>query len=174
MHHEKLFTLLEEVHAQVAESAGGVLATLRKTRATRWTRSSASTPRFPGSSHQLEDAFYEIEDFAESVRQYKSKTDFSPGRLDDVQARLSAIRALEKKYGDTIEQVLEYCRTGEQELAGMENWEEEKKSLEAEIARTEKEIAEVARELSDRSEDREARTCRSASKRSCGRWACPR
>jgi DNA repair protein RecN (Recombination protein N) len=101
-------------------------------------------------SHQLEDAFYEIEDFAESVRQYKSRTDFSPSRLDDVQSRLSAIRSLEKKYGDTAEQVLEYCRTAEQELAGMENWEEEKKTLEGEISRTEKEIAAVARELSEK------------------------
>jgi len=98
----------------------------------------------------LEDAFYEIEDFSENIRQYKSRADFSPGRLDDVQSRLSSIRALEKKYGDTIEAVLEYCRTGEQELAGMENWEQEKKNLETDIARTEKEIAEVARELSEK------------------------
>ncbi|MGA2481083.1 MAG: DNA repair protein RecN, partial [Spirochaetia bacterium] len=87
---------------------------------------------------------------AENIRQYKSKADFSPGRLDEVQGRLSAIRALEKKYGDTIEQVLEYCRAGEQELAGMENWEEERKTLETEIARMEKQIAEAARALSEK------------------------
>jgi DNA repair protein RecN (Recombination protein N) len=149
VHHEKLFTLLEEVHGQVAESAGGALAALRKTRHSMdeilGIDSSLSRP-----AHQLEDAFYEIEDFAESIRQYKSKADFSPGRLDDVQSRLSAIRTLEKKYGDTIEEVLAYCAAGEQELAGMENWEEEKKNLESEIARTEKQIAEAARELSER------------------------
>jgi DNA repair protein RecN (Recombination protein N) len=149
VHHEKLFTLLEEVHGGVAEGAGGVLAALRKAR-----RSMEDILAIDSSlsrqSHQLEDAFYEIEDFAESVRQYKARTDFSPGRLDDVQSRLSAIRSLEKKYGDTIEAVLEYCRAGEQELLGMENWEGEKKSLEEEIARTEKEIAGVARELSER------------------------
>jgi len=149
VHHEKLFTLLEDVHSGVAESAGGVLARLRKTRHAmdEILGIDASLSRL---SHQLEDAFYEIEDFAENIRQYKSKADFSPGRLDDVQARLSAIRTLEKKYGDTIEQVLAYCREGEQELAGMENWEEEKKNLEREIARTEKEIAEAARELSEK------------------------
>ena len=148
-HHEKLFTLLEEVHSQMAESAGGVLATLRKTRHAMDEIMAIDTS-LSRQSHQLEDAFYEIEDFAENIRQYKSKSDFSPGRLDDVQSRLSSIRALEKKYGDTIEQVLEYCRTGEQELAGMENWEEEKKNLTAEISRTEKQIAEAARELSDK------------------------
>ena len=149
VHHEKLFSLLETVHSGVAESAGGVLASLRKTRHAmdEILGIDATLSRL---SHQLEDAFYEIEDFAENIRQYKSKADFSPGRLDDVQARLSAIRTLEKKYGDTIEQVLAYCREGEQELAGMENWEEEKKNLEREIARTEKEIAEAARELSEK------------------------
>ena len=149
VHHEKLFTLLEDVHSKVSESTGGVLATLRSTRHAMddVLAIDASLSRL---SHQLEDAFYEVEDFAENIRQYKSKSDFSPGRLDDVQTRLSSIRTLEKKYGDTIDQVLSYCAAGEQELAGMENWEEEKRTLEQDIARTEKEIAEVARELSEK------------------------
>ena len=147
VHHEKLFTLLEEVHAQTAESAGGMLATMRRTRHAM-DEILAIDPSLSKLSHQLEDAFYEVEDFAENIRQYKSRTDFSPTRLDDVQARLSGIRALEKKYGDSIEKVLEYCRSAEQELAGMENWEQEKASLEAEIARTEKQIAATGEELS--------------------------
>lgn len=149
VHHEKLFTLLEEVHGRIAESAGGVLAVLRTARHAM-DEILGIDATLSRQAHQLEDAFYEIEDFAESIRQYKSRADFSPGRLDDVQGRLSAIRALEKKYGDTIEEVLAYAAAGEQELAGMENWEEEKKTLAADIARTEKQITEVARELSDR------------------------
>ncbi len=149
VHHEKLFTLLEEVHGAVAESAGGVLAPLRRSRHAM-EEILAIDPSLSKLSHQLEDAFYEIEDFAENIRQYKSRTDFSPGRLDEVQSRLSALHTLEKKYGDTVEKVLEYCRSAEQELSGMENWEEQKKTLEEEISRTEKEIAGVARELSDR------------------------
>ncbi len=149
VHHEKLFTLLEDVHGRTAESAGGVLASLRATRHAM-EEILAIDPSLSKLSHQLEDAFYEIEDFAENIRQYKARADFTPGRLDDVQSRLSAIRALEKKYGDTIEQVLAYCAEGERELAGMENWEEEKRKLGSEIARTEKEIAEAARELSER------------------------
>ena len=137
------------MHSHTAESAGGVLASLRKSRHAM-DEILGIDSSLSKLSHQLEDAFYEIEDFSENIRQYKSRADFSPGRLDDVQSRLSAIRGLEKKYGDTIEAVLEYCRTGEQELAGMENWEQEKKNLETEIARTEKEIAEVARELSEK------------------------
>jgi len=149
VHHEKLFTLLEEVHTQVAESAGGVLGTLRSTRhAMDEILGIDST--LSKLAHQLEDAFYEVEDFAENIRQYKSKADFSPGRLDDVQSRLAAIHALEKKYGDNIETVLEYLADGERELAGMENWEEEKQTLEQDITATEKEIGEAARSLSEK------------------------
>ncbi|MCX7038486.1 MAG: DNA repair protein RecN [Spirochaetes bacterium] len=149
VHHEKLFTLLEEVHSQSAESAGGVLATIRRTRHAM-DEILGIDPSLSKLAHQLEDAFYEIEDFAENIRQYKAKTDFSPTRLDEVQGRLSAIRALEKKYGDGIEQVLAYCRDAEQELTGMENWQEQKAILEAEIGRTEKEVAAVAEDLSRR------------------------
>jgi len=149
VHHEKLFTLLEGVHGAIAEAQGGVLGALRKARHSM-EEVLAIDSSLSRQSHQLEDAFYEIEDFAESVRQYKARTDFSPSRLDEVQGRLSAIRGLEKKYGDTVEKVLEYCRAGEQELSGMENWEEQKKSLQEEIGKTEKEIASVARELSEK------------------------
>jgi DNA repair protein RecN (Recombination protein N) len=148
VHHEKLFTLLEEVHTRISESAGGVLGVLRASRHAM-DEILGIDPSLSRLAHQLEDAFYEIEDFAESIRQYKSRSDFRPGRLDDVQGRLSAIRALEKKYGDTIEQVLDYCAAGERELAGMENWEEEKQKLESDIARTEKEVAALARRLSE-------------------------
>ena len=149
VHHEKLFTLLEEVHSQVSESAGGALGTLRSARHSM-DEILGIDPSLSRPAHQLEDAFYEIEDFTETIRQYKSRADFSPGRLDDVQSRLSAIRALEKKYGDTIEQVIAYCAAGERELAGMENWEEEKRKLESDIARTEKEVAALARQLSEK------------------------
>jgi DNA repair protein RecN (Recombination protein N) len=149
VHHEKLFTLVEQVHGQTAESGGGVLATLRTTRHAM-DEILAIDPVLSKLAHQLEDAFFEIEDFAENIRQYKSRTDFSPGRLDDVQSRLSALRTLKKKYGDSIEQVLSYGADAQQELAGMENWEEEKARLGEEIARTEREITETARLLSEK------------------------
>jgi DNA repair protein RecN (Recombination protein N) len=49
-----------------------------------------------------------------------------------------------------VEQVLEYGRQSERELAGMENWEQEKETLEGEIAKTETEIAAIGRDLSEK------------------------
>ncbi len=148
-HHEKLSTLLEEAYSSCAESSGGALSALRKARHAMdeiiGIDATLSKP-----AHQLEDAFYEIEDFTENIRQYREKAEFDPQRLEQVQERLAAIRALEKKYGDTIEDVLAYKKTGEQELAGMENWEEEKKSLTAQVSKVEAQIQAMAQELSQK------------------------
>jgi DNA repair protein RecN (Recombination protein N) len=146
-HHEKLSSLLEDAYARTAEAEGGALAGLRRARQAmdEILTIDASLSK---QSHQLEDAFYEIEDFTQSIRQYRDRAEFDPQRLEQVQERLSSIRALEKKYGDTIEKVLEFQRESEQELLGMENWEEEKKNLETEIAGSETQVTTLARDLS--------------------------
>ncbi len=115
-----------------------------------WKRSLGIDPALSKPAHQLEDAFYEVEDFAETVRQYRERAEFSPERLDAVQERLAAIRAAERKYGDTIDAVLAYLAASEQELAAMENYEEEKHRLEGEIGRTERELVGAGRELSQK------------------------
>ncbi len=148
-HHEKLSTLLEEAYAKSAEAEGGALAGLRRARQAMEEILTIDSS-LSKQAHQLEDAFYEIEDFTREVRQYRDRAAFDPQRLEQVQERLSSIRSLEKKYGDTIEKVLEFQRESEQELQGMENWEEEKKTLEAEIAKCESQVSALARELSQK------------------------
>jgi DNA repair protein RecN (Recombination protein N) len=148
-HHEKLFTLLEQVHESTAGAGGGALGQLRASRHAM-EEALGIDPALSKPAHQLEDAFYEIEDFAATVRQYRERAEFSPERLDAVQERLAAIRAAERKYGDTIEAVLAYLAASEQELASMENYEEEKRRLEEEIARTERELVAAGRELSQK------------------------
>ena len=148
-HHEKLFTLLEQVHESTAGGGGGALGQLRASRHAM-EEALGIDPALSKPAHQLEDAFYEIEDFAETVRQYRERAQFSPERLDAVQERLAAIRAAERKYGDTIDAVLAYLAASEQELSSMENYEEEKRRLEEEIARTERELVAAGRELSQK------------------------
>jgi DNA repair protein RecN (Recombination protein N) len=147
-HHEKLFTLLAQVH----EATAGPSGALGQLRASRHAMEEAIgiDPELAKAAHQLEDAFYEIEDFAETVRQYRERAAFSPERLDQVQERLAAIRAAERKYGDTIEAVLAYLEAGRRELAAMENYEEEQQRLGADIAATERDLVAVGRELSQK------------------------
>ncbi len=145
--YEKLSHCLEEVYNGTAESRGGALTFLRKARA-----SMSEVLRIdPGQkelSNQLDSAFYEIEDFVESIGHYRSSIDYNPARLESLEERLALIRKLKKKYGNTIGEVLKHSAHCHEELKRIENWEEDKKNCEAEITFVEKELRQKAETLS--------------------------
>jgi DNA repair protein RecN (Recombination protein N) len=145
--HEKLFMLVEEAYSDISESSDGALVKIRKARHSMEEAIQIDTA-LSSFHNQLEDAFFEIEDFIESIRQYKTSIEYDPKRLETCQDRLSLIQNLKKKYGDTIEEVLELCRKSQGELDGLENWEEQKQSLKNEIARLEGEVRTTGAELS--------------------------
>ena len=81
----------------------------------------------------LQEASYEIRDYGESM-------DFSPQRLDQLQSRMDTIDKLRKKYGATVADVLEQQANVQQELAAIENYDEDIAKLEQEIAAAEKQL----------------------------------
>jgi DNA repair protein RecN (Recombination protein N) len=153
--HEKLFMLVEEAYTDISsegsgsvgEGTDGAIGKIRRAR--RAMEEALQIDSSLSSYHnQLEDAYYEIEDFVESIRQYLSGIEYDPKRLEVCEERLALIQSLKKKYGDTIEDVIEFCRKSEEELEGLENWEEQKQSLKSEIMRLETELRTVGAELS--------------------------
>jgi DNA repair protein RecN (Recombination protein N) len=147
--HEKLFMLVEDAYSAISEGTDGALVGIRK--AKHEMEEAIQIDAGLSSYHnQLEDAFYEIEDFIEGIRQYKSGIEYDPKRLEACDERLALIQSLKKKYGDTIDEVLELCRKSEEELEGLENWEEQKQNLKAEITRLEGEVRALGADLSAR------------------------
>ena len=147
--HEKLFRLLEEVHGLLTASGTGALAALRRSREAmeEIAQIDAALAR---ASHQLQDAFFEIEDFAATVRGYISDERYDPARLAEVEARLALIQGLKRKYGDTVADVLAYRDKCARELDALENWEGEKEKLSREIQSLAGRLQEKAAELSER------------------------
>lgn len=145
--HEKLFRFVQEVYEATAESRGGALAGLREARnkLEELLEIDSGLSRTVG---QLQDAFYELEDVAESIRAYRSQLQFDPARLAETEERLFLIRSLEKKYGDTVKDVLDYAEKSRRDLDELENWEDKKKSLQEEIERTGEKLRATAEELS--------------------------
>lgn len=146
---EKLEQALETVLRNSVESRGGALAALREARAAMG-EASRLDPELAAAARQLDDAFYEIEDMVENIRRYRSSFNFDPGRLESLESRMAQIGRLKKKYGGSIEEILEYCSSSRQELERMENADREKQALEAEIAALEKELRSLAEQLSAR------------------------
>jgi DNA repair protein RecN (Recombination protein N) len=93
--------------------------------------------RLGGISAELEDVLYEL-------RSYVDELEADPNRLELVEDRLAALRALERKYGADVEDYLEEART---RLARLENLDEETAELESRIAEGERHLEELAAEI---------------------------
>jgi DNA repair protein RecN (Recombination protein N) len=147
--HERLFSLLDELYENTAENRGGALGALRTAR-----QAMDGVTQIDGNlsplAKRLDDAFFELEDVAEEIREYRGRIDFSPDRLEECEERLALIHKLEKKYGDTVEEVLQYREEAQQQLSDLENYEEDKAALQEQIQETEKDVLSRAYEISKR------------------------
>ena len=96
----------------------------------------------------LEEAVSGLEELARDVNSYGENLTFDPQRLADVQERLELIKTLERKYGKSIAEILEYQQKAEKELAGITNPGERRIQLEAEKESLKKEMGALASKLS--------------------------
>ena len=95
--------------------------------------------RVRGVSAELTDVVYEL-------RSYLDELEADPNRLETVEDRLQALRALERKYGEDVEGYLEEAKA---RLARMENFEEETAGLEGRIREGEARLEELGNTLSE-------------------------
>jgi DNA repair protein RecN (Recombination protein N) len=141
--HEKLIHLIEEVYSATAESRGGALSGLRHARGSMEEIVKIDSS-LTDSSRQLDNAFFELEDFVENVGRYKGSIDFDPSRLEQIEERLDLIKRLEKKYGGSIESVLAYREDSQKQLETIQGSDAAQKKIEGEISVLEKELRQRA------------------------------
>ncbi|MBC7236241.1 MAG: DNA repair protein RecN [Chloroflexi bacterium] len=100
------------------------------------------------TSQRLEEALYNIEDLARTVRRYRDSVEYDPEALAAIEERLDLIRSLKRKYGDSISEILAFAARAEAELDGITHSEERMEQLQREQARLLQEMAILGRELS--------------------------
>lgn len=149
--HEKLFAAVEAAHGALTggEDGEGGLASLRRLRSGLET-AGAIDPGLSDLARRSDDAFYELEDVADSLRQYLGSLSFRPERLEEVEGRLAEIRKLKKKYGATVEDVLGRLDEDQGRLSRLETWEEDKGEIERRIAAMETEVLAAALAISEK------------------------
>jgi len=91
----------------------------------------------------LETAYYQVEDVAHQLRDYREHVEFDPGRLAAIEDRLMLLATLKRKYGDSIDQILAYGERAARELHGLEHREEHVE----ELAEREASLVQVMSEL---------------------------
>ncbi len=96
----------------------------------------------------LEGALAQIEETARNLRAYAESIEYDPARLEAVIERQELIKRLKRKYGDTIEAVLQYADEAAAKLHTLETQTERRAELEAEQARLQAEAQTLSEQLS--------------------------
>jgi DNA repair protein RecN (Recombination protein N) len=82
------------------------------------------------------------------LRRYREEIEFNPSRLDEVEERLGLIRSLQRKYGGTIQEILDHADKARQELETITHAEERIHELGIEKQKCLDRIAEIGEALS--------------------------
>ena len=108
---------------------------------------------FTETDSECESAVALIRDISEFIRDYNSKIDLEPEKLEEIRNRLSAISMLKKKYGGSLKSVLEYRQKIGEEFELAENYSGNIEELKEKIQKTRKECGKFALELSKKRKD---------------------
>ncbi len=107
----------------------------------------AGLERAQKAAEKLADIKYAIEDATDEIRAMADGVDFSQGRLDEIEDRLSVIERIEKKYGGSEKAALEYLDKASEELFELDMDDDRLAQLEEELAASEETVRAAAAEL---------------------------
>lgn len=82
----------------------------------------------------------QLQDLASSLQSYIDKVDVDPQRLAELSDRVSAIQSLKRKYGRTLEEVIEFGQKAAEKLRQLQSRDEELAKLEKARVKIEKEL----------------------------------
>ena len=80
--------------------------------------------KYEEASSSLKNIYYELQEIARDISSYKDDTYFDEEERNNVEERLDLIHSLKRKYGNTIEEILQYKDEIKEELEKIENLEE--------------------------------------------------
>ena len=144
---EKLYQAANDGYAALYENEGAVLGELGKL-AQRLEEAAAIDPRLARPAEALQACRFQIEDAAFTLRDYAGAIEYDERRLDEIENRLLSLDRLKRKYGASVDQVLEYLRQIRAERDQLLKSDERKASLEKDLAALAGEYRRKAEELS--------------------------
>ena len=80
-------------------------------------------PQAEKLSERITTAFYELQDCSAEISHLSNSIDADPYRLAEIEERLDFLYRLSKKYGNTTEEILNFCNNAKKELSTLEDYE---------------------------------------------------
>ena len=146
---EKIFDAAHSGHDILYASGGSVLERIGHV-LNRLKDVSRIDERLNPTLQTLETAVCQLEDAASFLRNYSQEMSFEPGRLEEADNRLDAINKLKKKYGQTIELILQKKKEIDKELDSIIHHDEKIAELKKTIDGSSAKAVALAKKLSDK------------------------
>ena len=91
----------------------------------------------------LKSVYYDVQELARDLSSLREDTCFDERERQEVESRLDIIFSLKRKYGNTIEEILDYKKEIEEEINRIQNLEEHNRKLKIELVNIENEMYEL-------------------------------
>ena len=148
-HAETLFSVTKGSYEDLYEGEGSVFEVLKRVR-NQIEQASRIDENLGGVVNTLERGISELQEAAFSLRDYCSEFRHDPDRLNQIEERLQELRRIQRKYGGTIEEVIEKRKKMREDLDALTNYEDKENDLSTEINVLEKDMELKSTELSQK------------------------
>ncbi len=108
----------------------------------------ASDPAAAQLAEDIGGFTFLAEDYSRELRLYKDSLETDPFRLEQVNERLDILQQLKRKYGDSLQQVIDFAENSEQELRQLDNMDKELARLQGELQKVQDKLCRLAEDLS--------------------------
>ena len=110
-------------------------------------------PQLKSIYDTLNEIMYSLEDTAHEIKEFGETVEFDEQTLNEIEERLDLISRLKRKYGNSIEEILEYLKKAESEINDIKLSDERTNELKEELKNITKELKEKGNVLTQRREN---------------------
>jgi DNA repair protein RecN (Recombination protein N) len=144
---EKLFAMTTQLYQVLYEGEGAVFDQLVKAR-NQLEDLAGIDKLFEEAKKECNSAVAIIDELTKLIQSYNAKIEFNPERLEQIRERLGQLTLLKKKYGGSIDSIIQQREQLQKEFSIAENFESTLRALETEIEQERRRCSAAAQRLS--------------------------
>jgi len=144
---EKLLELTDDVYNKLYDGELSVIDLLGETKH-KLNQLANIDKSFLESEGECDSALAVVKELANSLRSYKSRIDVDPKEIENKRERLGSLNLLKKKYGGSIQKIIEHREKIEKEFELADNFSDAINNLEKEILSLKKSAGDASEKLS--------------------------